>query len=77
MKDFYDLVHLAKHQALGADTLAEAIRLTFSTRGTALPDRQMIFSDSFVSDNTKETQWSAFHKTNKLTPWVHSETQSD
>ena len=68
MKDFYDLVHLAKHQAVGAGTLAEAIRLTFSTSGTPLPDREMIFSDSFVSDNTKETQWSAFHKTNKLTP---------
>lgn len=68
MKDFYDLVHLAKHQALGAGTLAEAIRLTFSTRGTPLPDREMIFSDSFKSDNTKETQWTAFHRTNKLTP---------
>ena len=68
MKDFYDLVHLAKHQALGAGTLAEAIRLTFSTRGTPLPDRQMFFSDSFKSDNTKERQWIAFHTTNKLKP---------
>ncbi|MDP2885803.1 MAG: nucleotidyl transferase AbiEii/AbiGii toxin family protein [Ignavibacteria bacterium] len=68
MKDFYDLVHLAKHQALGAGTLAEAIRLTFSTRGTPLPDREMIFSDAFMSDNTKDTQWTAFHRTNKLTP---------
>ena len=68
MKDFYDLVHLAKHQALGAGTLAEAIRLTFSTRGTPLPEREMIFSDSLRYDNTKETQWIAFHRTNKLTP---------
>jgi hypothetical protein len=28
----------------------------------------MIFSDSFKLDNTKETQWTAFHRTNKLTP---------
>jgi predicted nucleotidyltransferase component of viral defense system len=68
MKDFYDLVHLATHQALGAGTLAKAIRLTFSTRGTPLPDPEMIFNDSFKHDNTKETQWTAFHRTNKLTP---------
>lgn len=68
MKDFYDLVHLAKHQAVGAGTLAEAIRLTFSTRGTPLPDCEKIFSDAFMSDNPKETQWIAFHRTNNLTP---------
>jgi hypothetical protein len=68
MKDFYDLVHLAKHRALGPDTLAEAIRLTFSTRGTPLPDREKIFSDAFMSDDTKDSQWTAFHRTNKLTP---------
>jgi predicted nucleotidyltransferase component of viral defense system len=67
MKDFYDLVHLAKHQALDAGTLAEAIRLTFSIRGTPLPDREMIFSDAFMSDNTKDAQWTAFQRTSKLT----------
>jgi hypothetical protein len=68
MKDFYDLVHLAQHQAFRANVLAEAIALTFITRGTPLPDRQMIFSDAFKSDGNKETQWTAFHATNKLTP---------
>jgi predicted nucleotidyltransferase component of viral defense system len=68
MKDFYDLVHLAQHQAFGADDLAKAMELTFNTRGTPLPDRQMIFSDAFKSDSNKETQWTAFHATNKLTP---------
>ena len=66
MKDFYDLVHLAKHQAIYAGTLAEAIRMTFSTRGTPLPDREIIFSDAFMSDKSKEAQWTAFHATNKL-----------
>ena len=68
MKDFYDLAHLAQHQAFSADVLAEAIELTFNTRGTPLPDRQMIFSDAFKSHSNKETQWTAFHATNKLTP---------
>jgi predicted nucleotidyltransferase component of viral defense system len=68
MKDFYDLVHLAQHQAFSADVLAEAIGLTFNTRGTPLPDRQMIFSDTFKSDGNKQTQWSAFHTTNRLDP---------
>lgn len=68
MKDFYDLVHLAQHQALRSNVLAEAITLTFTTRGTPLPDRHVIFSDAFKSDGTKERQWVAFHRTNKLTP---------
>ena len=68
MKDFYDLVHLAQHQAFGADVLAGAIGLTFNTRGTPLPDRQLIFSDVFKSDGNKQTQWSAFHATNRLDP---------
>lgn len=68
MKDFYDLVHLAQHQAFSADVLAEAIELTFKTRGTPLPDRQLIFSVAFKSDVNKETQWTAFHATYRLTP---------
>lgn len=67
MKDFYDLVYLAQHQAFRSDVLAEAIELTFDTRGTPLADRQMIFSDAFKSDGNKERQWTAFHATNKLT----------
>ncbi|MFH0989665.1 MAG: nucleotidyl transferase AbiEii/AbiGii toxin family protein [bacterium] len=66
MKDFYDVIHLAQHQSFAAEMLAEAIRLTFRTRSTPLQDRQMIFSDTFKSDSTKEIQWTAFHKTNKL-----------
>jgi predicted nucleotidyltransferase component of viral defense system len=68
MKDFYDLVHLARHQSFNASILADAIRLTFTTRGTLLADRTLIFGDSFANDHGRETQWVAFHATNKLTP---------
>jgi len=66
MKDFYDLVHLARHQTFSADVLAEAIKLTFATRGTPLGDRRMIFGDPFMNDHSKAEQWSAFHITNRL-----------
>jgi predicted nucleotidyltransferase component of viral defense system len=68
MKDFYDIVYLAQHRSMGAGTLAEAIRSTFNTRGTPLPERQAVFSDAFKGDSDRAAQWNAFHTTNKLTP---------
>lgn len=66
MKDFYDLVYLVQHHTFKADILAEAINLTFETRGTPLKDRTSIWSSAFKKDEAKEKQWNAFHKTNKL-----------
>jgi predicted nucleotidyltransferase component of viral defense system len=68
MKDFYDLVHLAGHHPFQARVLAEAIRVTFSTRGTPLADRKLILTNTYRNDHSREAQWMAFHATNKLPP---------
>ena len=68
MKDFYDLVHLAGHHSFQARVLAEAIRVTFSTRGTPLADRRLILTDTYRNDHSRQAQWMAFHATNRLTP---------
>ena len=66
MKDFYDLVYLAGHHSFQARVLAEAISVTFSTRGTPLADRRLILTDTYRNDHSREAQWMAFHATNKL-----------
>jgi predicted nucleotidyltransferase component of viral defense system len=68
MKDFYDLAYLARHHKVHADALAKALATTFTTRGTRIADRSVIFTDAFATDNNMESQWSAFHRTNKLPP---------
>ena len=66
MKDFYDVIYFAKHHRFRADTLAQAIALTFKTRGTTIVDRSVIFGDAYRGDSGRQTQWSAFHATNHL-----------
>jgi predicted nucleotidyltransferase component of viral defense system len=68
MKDFYDLIYLAHNRTFTADILAEAIKVTFATRGTPLDDRRTIFDDPFRNDEAKAAQWVAFHITHGLTP---------
>ena len=60
MKDFYDIWLLSRHFDFEGATLAEAIRLTFEHRGTALPTDSEVFSQPFI--DAKQIQWSAFHK---------------
>lgn len=66
MKDFYDIIFLSRSYTFIAETLFEAIKITFDTRGRLLTDSQIIWSDSFKNDEAMEKQWSAFHVTNKL-----------
>lgn len=60
MKDFYDIWLLSRQFDFKGLDLAEAIRLTFEQRQTALPVRIESFSEEFVND--KQVQWAAFHK---------------
>ncbi len=59
MKDFYDIWLLARQFDFDSAQLAEAIGLTFSRRGTALPGA-LPFGPDFIA--AKQTQWLAFHK---------------
>ncbi len=60
MKDFYDIWLLSRQFDFGGENLAEAIRLTFNSRGTPFPDVIIAFTEVFVE--AKQTQWAAFHK---------------
>ena len=60
MKDFYDIWLLSRRFDFDGAELAEAVRLTFERRGTALPAEIEAFTEPFIS--AKQTQWAAFRK---------------
>lgn len=67
MKDFFDLDWLCRHREFDQAVLGEAIRNTFTRRGTALPETLPIaLTPQFSSDRNKVTQWAAFLKKNAL-----------
>lgn len=69
MKDFYDLLILARQFAFDGSTLAAAMRATFTRRGTDLPPLHqppLALSDEFADDAAKQTEWHGFLRRNKL-----------
>jgi hypothetical protein len=69
MKDFFDLWVLLHDTTLDDAELLRAVEATFARRQTAVPSNQPIgLSDVFANDATKQLQWRAFLKKNKLEP---------
>lgn len=66
MKDFYDLMFIAKSNTFKANTLRNAILVTFENRGTNIEDRHIIYNIFFKEDKQKQIQWSSFLNLNKL-----------
>lgn len=67
MKDFFDLWVLLQDTTLDDAELQRAIEATFARRQTAIPGIPPIgLSDAFAEDTTKQVQWRAFLKKNKL-----------
>jgi hypothetical protein len=60
MKDFCDVWMLSGACDFKGDVLAEAIRRTFSRRGTPVTADSMVFDSKFARDSEKQTQWAAF-----------------
>ena len=61
MKDFYDIIFLARLFRFEGTTLVQALRSTFERRGTAIPIGSFTaVSSEFASDVTKKQQWQAF-----------------
>ena len=60
MKDFFDIWLLSRQFNFDRAKLAEAIRLTFERRGTALSTEIEAFTESFI--DAKQVQWAAFRK---------------
>jgi hypothetical protein len=69
MKDFFDLWVPLHDTTLDDAELQRAVEATFTRRQTAMPGAQPIgLSDVFADDATKQLQWRAFLKKNKLEP---------
>ncbi len=69
MKDFYDLLILARQFTFDGSTLGAAIQATFTRRGTHLPSPQqppLALSDEFAEDAAKQAEWHGFLRRNKL-----------
>lgn len=69
MKDFYDLLMLARTFAFDGSTLAAAIQATFNRRGTDLPsprEPSVALSDEFALDAAKQAEWQGFLRRSKL-----------
>lgn len=67
MKDFFDLAVIARTSELDGSTLVEALRATFTRRGSALPSVEPVaLTPEFAADPTKGRQWRAFLSKSKL-----------
>lgn len=61
MKDFYDLVVLARQFPFDGERLRTAVAATFARRGTPLPSvPPTALTERFAADDTKLKQWRAF-----------------
>jgi len=69
MKDFHDLRALSELFPFDGEVLAEAIVRTFERRKTAIPTiaaPPRAFTAEFVEDESKQRQWGAFNRKNRL-----------
>lgn len=67
MKDYFDLLALARENAMDATQLGAAIAATFARRGTPLPTGLPIgLTKVFADDAAKQTQWQAFLRKSRL-----------
>jgi hypothetical protein len=67
MKDFFDVWTVSKEFAFDGPTLSRAIKTTFETRGTAVPNKPpLALSPEFYDDREKNAQWKAFLNKAKL-----------
>ena len=67
MKDYFDLLALAREGAMNPDTLGDAIAATFERRGTPLPEGlPQGLTTAFADDKAKRRQWTAFVNRNRL-----------
>lgn len=67
MKDFFDVWTVSQEFAFAGETLSRAIKATFDTRGTIVPDKPpLALSPEFYDDREKIAQWKAFLNKAKL-----------
>ena len=63
MKDFYDLLTLARNFSFDGTVLVRAVQNTFARRGTPVPETTPVaLTDEFANDAAKAFQWTNFLK---------------
>jgi hypothetical protein len=67
MKDFFDIWLLSRQFDFDGSTMQQAIMTTFAKRGTAIPSVPTAFTPEFTAEPTKNAQWRAFIRKNRLT----------
>ncbi|GAB4288072.1 MAG: nucleotidyl transferase AbiEii/AbiGii toxin family protein [Marinilabiliales bacterium] len=60
MKDYYDIYYIINHVEIDGTHLKEALEETFSRRRTDFGHIEYIFSESFIRNKNKMSQWNAF-----------------
>jgi predicted nucleotidyltransferase component of viral defense system len=67
MKDFFDVWTVCQKFGFDGPTLSRAIKTTFETRGTVVPNKPPLpLSPEFYDDREKNAQWKAFLNKAKL-----------
>ena len=67
MKNFWDLQTLISEFEFGGGQLQQAVRATFECQQTAFPaELPLALTEEFSGDKSKQTQWNAFLRKNKL-----------
>jgi hypothetical protein len=66
MKDFYDVLYLARNTNFSLQRLESAVRKTFEKRNTEMSLLEGVFSNQWKQDKDKQTQWKSFVERNKL-----------
>lgn len=66
MKDFFDIWTLSQQFSFSSKKLVNAVKATFNQRGTDLQSFPECFSEAFVSDPLKNSQWNAFIRKNYI-----------
>jgi len=66
MKDFFDIWFLSRQFDFVGKTLEKAIKTTFAIRSTGIPSEPTAFTPDFSKDPTKDAQWKAFIRKNRL-----------
>jgi len=66
LKDFYDIYFISSNLNFEMKKLCESIAATFKKRSTKINLIEVVFSNEFKSDESKEIQWRAFVKRDRL-----------
>ena len=62
MKDFFDVYTILKADKVDDALLKEAVVEVFANRGTQMDADNIVFSEDFVQDETRQAMWKAYLK---------------